>query len=51
MTMKTSAGGDGAADYAIFNPGSGSWYVRSGRGAILAWGLPWGWPGAVPVKP
>jgi hypothetical protein len=46
--------GDGSSDLAVFDTGTGAWYVYtlglSGRPAgVLAWAQPWGWPGALPV--
>ena len=39
--------GDRASDLAVFDPASGEWYVQSiARNRVLAWRLPWGWPGA-----
>ncbi|NLE67793.1 MAG: hypothetical protein GX608_10255 [Lentisphaerae bacterium] len=41
--------GDGASDLAVFDPGTGRWYIRTLAGAVPAWHEPWGWPGATPV--
>ncbi len=41
--------GDCMSDLALFDPGAGSWYVRSVAGAIRVWDVTWGWPGADPV--
>ncbi|NLE66734.1 MAG: VCBS repeat-containing protein, partial [Lentisphaerae bacterium] len=26
------------------------WYIRNLAGSVIAWGLPWGWPGALPIS-
>ena len=52
--------GDGKDDLAVYDQPSGSWYIASlseisnlksqmNAPRVLAWGVPWGWTGAVPV--
>ncbi|MBI3985991.1 MAG: VCBS repeat-containing protein [Lentisphaerae bacterium] len=41
--------GDGISDLAIMDGVTGSWYIRSVSGSIIAWATQWGWPGALPV--
>lgn len=41
--------GDGVWDGAVYERASGKWYIMTTTGAILAWGLNWGYNGAVPV--
>jgi len=35
---------------AVFDSATGYWYIRDMNGALVAWALPWGWPGAVPLS-
>lgn len=38
------------SDLAVFDNNTGAWYVSPvAGGAPIAWNMPWGWPGAVPV--
>jgi hypothetical protein len=41
--------GDGRDDLAVYQPGTGNWYVRSLTGGILAWAVNWGGGGFTPV--
>ena len=41
--------GDGKSDLGVFDNNTGNWYVRTVAGQVPVWGIPWGWPGAVPV--
>ena len=42
--------GDSRNDLAVFDSNLGKWYVLALDGiTCMAWGVDWGWPGAVPV--
>jgi hypothetical protein len=42
--------GDGRSDLAMYQESSGRWYIRSlSSGNPIAWGVQWGYSGAVPV--
>jgi hypothetical protein len=41
--------GDGKADLAVYYPPTGSWYIRTVSGAVLAWGAQWGTKSMIPV--
>jgi hypothetical protein len=42
--------GDRQSDLAVYEPASGAWYIYSLRSGPLAWALPWGGPGMIPVS-
>ena len=42
--------GDRVSDLAVFAQSSGTWYIYSLQNGPLAWGLPWGGPGMLPVS-
>ncbi|MBI3986357.1 MAG: PQQ-binding-like beta-propeller repeat protein, partial [Lentisphaerae bacterium] len=41
--------GDGVSDLTVFDNAGAGWYARSMAGSNIAWAVPWGWPGALPV--
>jgi parallel beta-helix repeat protein len=41
--------GDNISDPAVYNPGNGTWYIRTMEGAALQFGTQWGYKGANPV--
>ncbi|MBI3986049.1 MAG: VCBS repeat-containing protein [Lentisphaerae bacterium] len=41
---------DALSDLAVFDNNTGYWYIRSVSGTLIAWAVPWGWPGADPVS-
>lgn len=41
--------GAGRSDLAVYQSGTGRWYIRTVDGDVLAWGLAWGFNGAIPV--
>ena len=41
--------GAGSSDLAIFDVGSGRWFIREVSGKILGWNINWGWPGVQAV--
>ena len=49
MSVPGDYDGDFVSDLALLDSATGAWYIRTAAGALIAWGTPWGWPGAVPV--
>ena len=41
--------GDLRADFAVYHPATGDWYIRRLSGGVLAAGSNWGWSEAVPT--
>lgn len=41
--------GDARADLAVFDEGSGNWYIQSATGEVLKWAHNWGGQGFVPL--
>lgn len=41
--------GDGMKDYAVYDTAAGGWYIKSYNGTVIAWNLPLGGRGYVPV--
>lgn len=40
---------DFASDLAVYDQNTGNWYIWSqAKSEVLAWQIPWGWPGAYP---
>lgn len=48
-TVSGDYNGDGTNDMAVYDQGSGSWYILSKSGEVLVWGTQWGWSGAETV--
>ena len=41
--------GDGWSDMAVYDEATGNWYIISAQGTVIAWAVPWGFPGATLV--
>lgn len=47
--LAVSYAGDIRGGLALFDEASGAWYIRSVAGDSIAWAVPWGFAGCVPV--